>query len=217
MNIFEILGPVMVGPSSSHTAGAVRIGLISRKLLGGQPVSASIVLHGSFADTGIGHGTDKALIAGLLGMEPDDMRIPDSFRIADEQGLSYHFISKQIRGAHPNTALLTLTDSQGQSVVVQASSLGGGRILVNRLNGMDVQFSGDKTTLVVQNLDEPGMLADITCLLSSEKINIATLQLYRSRRGGYALTIAETDSPIPDQCLEGLRKLRGILQVTYLE
>lgn len=217
MNIFEILGPVMVGPSSSHTAGAVRIGLISRKLLGGQPVSASIVLHGSFADTGIGHGTDKALIAGLLGMEPDDMRIPDSFRIADEQGLSYHFISKQIRGAHPNTALLTLTDSQGQSVVVQASSLGGGRILVNRLNGMDVQFSGDKTTLVVQNLDEPGMLADITCLLSSEKINIATLQLYRSRRGGYALTIAETDSPIPDQCLEGLRELRGILQVTYLE
>lgn len=217
MNIFEILGPVMVGPSSSHTAGAVRIGLISRKLLGGQPVSASIVLHGSFADTGIGHGTDKALIAGLLGMEPDDMRIPDSFRIADEQGLSYHFISKQIRGAHPNTALLTLTDSQGQSVVVQASSLGGGRILVNRLNGMDVQFSGDKTTLVVQNLDEPGMLADITCLLSNEKINIATLQLYRSQRGGYALTIAETDSPIPDQCLEGLRKLRGILQVTYLE
>lgn len=122
MNIFEILGPTMVGPSSSHTAGAVRIGLVARKILGGAPVNADIGLHGSFAATGVGHGTDRALLAGLLGMEPDDMRIPDSMQLSRRLGLSYRFFAVNLRDAHPNTALITVRDAEGDEVNVQASA-----------------------------------------------------------------------------------------------
>ena len=127
MNIFDILGPVMVGPSSSHTAGAARIGYITRKLLGSQPKKARIGLSGSFAATGRGHGTDRALVAGLLGMKPDDMRIPDSFSVAKQEGLEFEIYNTQIKEAHPNTALLDVEGVDGKTIVVQASSLGGGR------------------------------------------------------------------------------------------
>lgn len=216
MNIFEILGPTMVGPSSSHTAGAVRIGLVTRKILGGIPVSAEIGLHGSFAATGIGHGTDRALLAGLLGMEPDDMRIPDSMGLAREFGLSYHFSAVSLRDAHPNTALLTVKNAEGGTVKVQASSLGGGRIMVNKLNDITVNFTGEKPTLIVQNIDEPGHLAEIAYALYYKEINIATLQLYRNQKGGYAFTIAETDNEIPQESIETLKELDGILKVTYI-
>ena len=164
MNIFDILGPVMVGPSSSHTAGAVRIGLIARRLLGGQPATAKITLSGSFAATGTGHGTDRALVAGLLGMKPDDIRIPDSFALAVEQGLAFTFDKTELKEAHPNTAILQLSTAGGRELEVQASSLGGGRIMVNKLDGINVTFNGDSPTLIVHNLDQPGHVAEVTSM-----------------------------------------------------
>ena len=138
MNIFDILGPVMVGPSSSHTAGAARIGLMTRKLLGAEPVEADIRMYGSFAATGKGHGTDKAIIAGLLGMEPDDMRIPDSFSIAEKEGLQFTFGTADLKGAHPNSVVLYVKGKNGRERKVQACSLGGGRIMINELDGIEL-------------------------------------------------------------------------------
>ena len=216
MNIFDILGPVMVGPSSSHTAGAVRIGLIARRLLGGQPATARITLSGSFAATGTGHGTDRALVAGLLGMKPDDIRIPDSFALAVEQGLAFTFDKTELKEAHPNTAILQLSTAGGRELEVQASSLGGGRIMVNKLDGINVNFNGDSPTLIVHNLDQPGHVADVTSMLSHKSVNIATMQLYRNHRGGYAVMVIETDQDIPAEALRWLSRLEGVIKVTYL-
>ena len=166
-DIFDILGPVMVGPSSSHTAGAVRIGRMGRTLLGGMPERARIGLFGSFAETGRGHGTDMALVAGLLGMRPDDMNIPRSFELAREAGLAWEFCElDSLRGAHPNTALLTLRAPSGRELEMQAASTGGGRIRVDRLQGVEVNFTGDFNTLVIRNRDTAGRLADVTGALS---------------------------------------------------
>ena len=216
MNIFDILGPVMVGPSSSHTAGAVRIGLIARRLLGGQPATAKITLSGSFAATGTGHGTDRALVAGLLGMKPDDIRIPDSFAPAVEQGLAFTFDKIELKEAHPNTAILQLSTAGGRELEVQASSLGGGRIMVNKLDGINVNFNGDSPTLIVHNLDQPGHVAEVTSMLSHKSVNIATMQLYRNHRGGYAVMVIETDQDIPAEALRWLSRLEGVIKVTYL-
>lgn len=216
MNIFDILGPVMVGPSSSHTAGAVRIGLIARRLLGGQPASARITLSGSFAATGAGHGTDRALVAGLLGMKPDDIRIPDSFALAKAQGLSFTFDKTELKDAHPNTAILQLTTANGRELEVQASSLGGGRIMVNKLDGINVNFNGESPTLIVHNMDQPGHVAEVTSMLSHKSVNIATMQLYRNYRGGYAVMVIETDQDIPTEAIEWLAHLEGVIKVTYL-
>ena len=216
MNIFDILGPVMVGPSSSHTAGAVRIGLIARRLLGGQPATAKITLSGSFAATGTGHGTDRALVAGLLGMKPDDIRIPDSFALAVEQGLAFTFDKIELKEAHPNTAILQLSTAGGRELEVQASSLGGGRIMVNKLDGINVNFNGDSPTLIVHNLDQPGHVAEVTSMLSHKSVNIATMQLYRNHRGGYAVMVIETDQDIPAEALRWLSRLEGVIKVTYL-
>ena len=155
-NIFDILGPVMVGPSSSHTAGAARIGLISRQLFGRQPEKARVYLHGSFAATGKGHGTDKALIGGLLGMKPDDMRIPYSFDVAKEEGMDFTIESKDIKEAHPNTAQVFMEAEGVPPMWVQAYSIGGGRIRVCKLDGIDVNFSGESNTLIIRNVDEQG-------------------------------------------------------------
>ena len=216
MNIFDILGPVMVGPSSSHTAGAVRIGLIARRLLGGQPATAKITLSGSFAATGTGHGTDRALVAGLLGMKPDDIRIPDSFALAVEQGLAFTFDKTELKEAHPNTAILQLSTAGGRELEVQASSLGRGRIMVNKLDGINVNFNGDSPTLIVHNLDQPGHVAEVTSMLSHKSVNIATMQLYRNHRGGYAVMVIETDQDIPAEALRWLSRLEGVIKVTYL-
>lgn len=216
MNLFDILGPVMVGPSSSHTAGAVRIGYIASRLLQDKLIKAEIYLHGSFATTGAGHGTDKALIAGLLGMKPDDIRIPDSFQIAKEQGLSFSFGNKTIKDAHPNTALLLLTGESGRSLEVQAASIGGGRIMIQKLDGIEVNFSSEKPTLIVHNLDQPGHVAEVTSMLSHKSVNIATMQLYRDKRGGYAVMVLETDQGIPKEAIAWLAHLEGILKVTYI-
>ena len=216
MNLFDILGPVMVGPSSSHTAGAVRIGYISEKLLQDHVMKAEILLHGSFATTGIGHGTDKALIAGLLGMHPDDIRIPESFELAAADGLSFSFEEANLSGAHPNTVLLEVEGDGGRELSVQASSLGGGRIMVNRLDGIDVNCTCEMPTLIVHNMDQPGHVAEVTSMLSHKSVNIANMSLYRDKRGGRAVMVVETDQPIPEEALRWLEHLEGILKVTYI-
>lgn len=216
MNLFDILGPVMVGPSSSHTAGAVRIGYISRKLLQEKPVNAEILLHGSFATTGLGHGTDKALIAGLLGMKPDNIQIPKSFELAEEGGLKFSFSMVTLKDVHPNTAVLKLTGESGKVLEVQAASIGGGRIMIQKLNGLEVNFSGEKNTLIIQNIDGPGRVAKVASTLFEKSVNIATMQLYRAKRGGYSIMVLETDEEVWEKSVRQLEELEGVIGVIYI-
>ena len=216
MTIFDVMGPVMVGPSSSHTAGAVRIGLVARRLLAAQPVRADILLHGSFAATGAGHGTDRAIVAGLLGMAPDDPGIPESFRLAGERGMAVTIRTGELRDAHPNTALVTVTNAMERTVTVSASSLGGGRIRINSIDGMEAAFSGEYPTLIIRNQDRPGILFEITRVLSEHRANIATVQLYRDRKGGLAVTVIECDSPLEPALRQELAGLDGVVRCTYL-
>ena len=218
MNLFDILGPVMVGPSSSHTAGAVRIGRMARRLLGeGTPRMARIILSGSFALTGQGHGTDRALVAGLLGMRTYDERIPMSFDIAQEKGMAYVFSRMNLSGEHPNTAKIELTGKSGKTLSVIASSLGGGRIQVVEMNGLRVSFSGDLPTLIVQNRDQPGHVRDVSDILAKDSVNIATLHLYRDYPGGNAVMIIETDKSVHSESLDALRAIRGVTGVTFVQ
>ena len=168
LDIFDMLGPVMVGPSSSHTAGAVRIGRMARSLLGQEPVRAELFLHGSFASTGEGHGTHQALIAGLLGLSPDDDRVPGSFALAEERGLSFTFSTRDLRDVHPNSVLIRLEGDQGGQLEVGASSPGGGRILVFQVDGLDTSFTGALPTLVVHNSDQPGCVSQVTGALAQQ-------------------------------------------------
>ena len=217
MNIFDIMGPVMVGPSSSHTAGAVRMGRVARRLLGSLPARAEILLHGSFAATGSGHGTDRAIVAGLLDMTPDDPRIPHSFRLAREAGMEVSIRGVELRDAHPNTAVLNLADAQGRTLSVSASSLGGGRIRVNAIDGMEASFSGAFPTLIIRNEDRPGIVAEVSRVLSRGSANIAAMQLYRDRRGGLAVMVIEGDQPLPAGLREELAGLDGVVRRTYLD
>ena len=216
-SIFDILGPVMVGPSSSHTAGAVRIGLMGTRVLGQTPKKAIIYFHGSFAATGKGHGTDKAIIAGLLGMKADDMRIPDSFELAKEAGMEFSITEKEIRDAHPNTVQMILEAEGADPLKIEAFSIGGGRIRVKKLDGVDVNFSGESNTLVVRNVDQPGHIAQVASILSQGQINIATMQVFRNKRGGDAVMIVETDQMIPDSAITWLESLEGIKKVTFIK
>ena len=217
INIFDMMGPVMVGPSSSHTAGAARIGNMGRTLLGEEVARADIGLYGSFAETGYGHGTDRALLAGLLGMKLDDLRIPNAYEEANRAGMAYSFRTVELRDAHPNTALLELTGKSGKKLTLQASSIGGGAIVVNKIDGIDVNFTGDFNTLIVRNQDESGSVAAITSILSQVHINVANMSVNRHRRGGDALMGIETDQHIKPRQVEFLSELPGILSVTYYD
>lgn len=216
MNIFEILGPVMVGPSSSHTAGAVRIGYVCRKLMGEKIVTADIELYGSFLLTGKGHGTPQAIVAGLLGMTPDDARIPDSFEIAKAQGLKFTIGEAKLKEAHPNSVLLKLTGESGKKLEIIGESLGGSIINIAQIDGLPANISGDYPTLIASNMDVPGMVAKVSEVLFEAKINIAQMHLYRASRGKNSVLIAECDQEIEDKTLNDIRDLDGIMKVSYL-
>ncbi|MCI7813987.1 MAG: L-serine ammonia-lyase, iron-sulfur-dependent subunit beta [Robinsoniella sp.] len=216
MNLFDIIGPIMVGPSSSHTAGAVRIGLIARRLMGEPIHSVTLCLHGSFLATGKGHGTDRALVAGLLGMNPDDIRIPQSFDLAQQSGLDFHFSSVNLKDVHPNTVVLKMAGKSGRNLEIVASSIGGGRIQICQIDGLKVNFSGEMPTLIVHNIDQPGYVTEVTSVLGSKHINIATMQLYRDIRGGHAIMVIECDDEIPPIVIQWLEQMSGVLKVTYL-
>ena len=217
LDIFDILGPIMVGPSSSHTAGAVRIGKMARALLGSPPKTAEIGLHGSFAETGPGHGTDRALVAGLLGMKPDELQIPLSFDLAKQAGLAFSFRNVELKEAHPNTALLTVSDGAGQTLELQAASTGGGRIRVDKLNGIDVNFTGAFNTIIIRSTDVPGKLAEVTRELEQGGVNIANMNLCRAKRGGSVLMVIETDQQVPPVVRTLIEELQDVIHVTYYE
>ncbi len=217
MNVLDIIGPVMIGPSSSHTAGACRIGYITRKLLAQEPVSAEIDLAGSFAKTYRGHGTDRAIVAGLLGMRPDDRRLPDSLTIAQEQGFSYTFRTVSLPRCHPNTAIIRLKGSDGNSVEVEAASIGGGNVLVTRLNGMESAFAGQNDTLIIPHRDTPGVIATVSQILSFSGTNIGNFKLSRPAKGRLAMMTIEVDSLVPQETIRALRALPNVENVVYLQ
>lgn len=215
MNLYDIIGPVMVGPSSSHTAGAVKIGYVSRKLMAQPIVKAQILLYGSFLATGKGHGTQIAIVAGLLDMKTDDCRIPDSFRLAGEAGMEISFGEAELKDAHPNSAQLILTGADGRQLEIVGESIGGSRINIASIDGLSANFSGDYPTLIVHNLDQPGHVAEVTSMLSHKSVNIATMQLYRAGRGGHAVMVIECDQEVPKESIQWLAHLEGIEKVTY--
>ena len=216
MDIFDLIGPIMVGPSSSHTAGAARIGLIARKLLGEEPRKAELYLHGSFAATYKGHGTDKALIAGILGMSADDERIPDSLSIARQRNLEYSIRCIELRKAHPNSVLLKLTGCSGAMLQITAASVGGGRIEIRKIGDMELCFSADCPTLIVQNEDQPGSVADVSRILAELSINIGTFQVNRSSRGGEAIMIIECDEVLDPAIAQRISTIPGILKAVCI-
>ena len=217
MDIFDLIGPIMVGPSSSHTAGAVRIGLACRRILGEEVAEADITLSGSFAATGRGHGTDRAIIAGLLGMKPDDVRVPQSYEAARERGLLFSFAFGELPLSHPNTARLLLRGVHGAEADIEAASIGGGRIEIRRLGDMTLRFSAEHPTIIIRNEDKPGTVAEVSQILSEEKINIATFHVNRNSRGGEAVMVIECDTPVNDALLGRIRALPGILRAVYVE
>lgn len=217
MNVFDMIGPVMIGPSSSHTAGAARIGGIARALLGAEPVRADILLHGSFAKTYKGHGTDKAIIAGILGMQPDDTRLRFAPELAAEQGLEICLTTGVIEGAHPNTARITLWDANQRSLCIEGASIGGGSVRILQVNGMSVEITGQYSTFIVLHRDEMGTIAAVTELMAQQKLNICSFHLSRLERGGTACMTIEVDGHTDKDLNEKIEKLPHILNSTLLK
>ncbi len=214
MGIFDIIGPVMVGPSSSHTAGAVRIGAFARMLLGEQPRTAVIGLHGSFAATGEGHGTPLALLAGLLGLAPDDERIPQAAALARDWGLAVRFEDIDLGDVHPNSVRLQL--AADATLDLRASSVGGGRIMVWQVEDFSVDLDGQYPTLLLTYPDRPGAVAIVSAILANAGLNIATIKAHRTSRGGQALMTVELDLEPPAGVLESLRCLPQVEQVRFI-
>jgi len=217
VSLLDIIGPVMVGPSSSHTAGACRLGLIARALVGGTPERAKVELHGSFARTGTGHGTDRAIAGGLLGYHPDDERLRESLTAAEKAGLEITFENTKIRGeSHPNTTRITVT-RDGRTATMVGSSLGAGRILVTSIDGFPVDVSGAYTTLVVVAKDLPGIVAKVATILAEENVNLATLRVSRQRKGGEAIHVYELDSPPAGAATDRIAALSAVQTVRVVE
>lgn len=211
MDIFDIIGPVMIGPSSSHTAGAVRIGYLSRVLLAEPAIEARVLLHGSFGYTYRGHGTDIAIAGGILGMKPDNERIRESLAIAREQGLDITFEQTDISDAHPNTAIINLTGICGKKLSMQGSSIGGGNIVITRLNGKDVEITGKNPVIIAEYKDIPGRIAAITTVTAMNGLNISQLHISRDYRGGTAIVSLQIDG---GSVSEDVRK--SILAIEYI-
>jgi L-serine dehydratase len=209
VSLLDIIGPVMVGPSSSHTAGACRLGLLARCLVGGTPEHARVELHGSFARTGEGHGTDRAIVGGLMGFRPDDERIRDALDIAAREGLDYRFEKTSLgddNEVHPNTVRVTVGRGDRTSVMV-GSSLGAGRVLVTEIDGYPVEVTGNYNTIVLVAEDVPGSVARIAAILAEDGINIATLRLTRKARGGDAFMVIEVDEQPDEKVRADIRTL----------
>ena len=213
MNVFDIIGPVMIGPSSSHTAGAVRLGRVANKLTDNRPLKkVEITLSGSFAQTYKGHGTDRALLAGIMGYHSYSVEIRDALEIAAERGIEYTFLKEDIKGAHPNTARIRFVLENGEEGTVLGASVGGGNILVSQVNGMNVEFTGESDTLLVMHRDKPGVIAAVTQLMHFEyaDLNIASFHLSREARGGEAIMTIEIDGHPPEGLIGAIRKIDNV-------
>lgn len=216
MNAFDIIGPIMIGPSSSHTAGACRIGNYARAVLNEEPMEATIQFSGSFKSTYKGHGTDKALIGGLMGFKTDDVRIRDSIEIAKKEGRKYEIIAEDIDMAHPNTALIKMKKKDGSVVSVQGASVGGGNIMITKINSADVAIRGIFDAIIVGHNDVPGMIYKITKVLYDDKININGLSLHRTEKSGHAIVVIEVDDKVNDRILDELKSIDNVLEAIIL-
>lgn len=208
--VFDIIGPIMIGPSSSHTAGAVRLGLIARKILGEEPLRAEIALHGSFAQTYRGHGTDKALIAGILDFAADDERIRNALEIAGQRGLDYAFQKANLGDVHPNTAAIILEGPSGKKIKMIGASVGGGNIMVTNINGYEVELTGKYPTLITTHCDQPGVITNVTSVLARYGINVAFMRVSRKKRGAEALMLLEVDDVLTEDVIEKTREVYGV-------
>ena len=215
IGLFDIMGPITIGPSSSHTAGAVRIGLVCRMLLGDDVKHARITFYGSFADTYHGHGTDKAVIGGLLGFRTDNEKIRESLRLAEFRGLSYEIFTQEDPRLHPNTVVIEAS-SKDKKVRLQGASVGGGAFRVNEINGMAVQVTFAEDTLILFHRDSPGVLASIAHILSSNGYNIGNLRLSRTRREGDVITVVETDVPVDEATVDQLRSVESVSEAVVI-
>ena len=217
MNVFDIVGPVMIGPSSSHTAGASRAGLVSRRLLGQVPVRARITLFGSFALTYAGHGADRAIVGGILGFELDDVRLRDSFRYAREMGLDFHFEISDEEADHPNTVVIELDGAEGAHTSVTVQSVGAGVVHVVNIDGADVLFSAEYDTTVVFNSDKPGTVARVSAAFAEHRINIAFMRVFRKQEGKDAIMVIESDQKICDEVILRLQHIPDVHKVITVE
>ena len=215
IGLFDILGPITIGPSSSHTAGAVRIGLVCRMLLQDDVKHARITFYGSFADTYHGHGTDKAVVGGLLGFRTDNEKIRESLRLAEFRGLSFEIFTAEDPRLHPNTVAIEAR-SKDKTVRVQGASVGGGAIRITEINGMAVQITFNEDTLILFHRDEHGVLASIAHILSSNGYNIGNLRLSRTRREGDVITVVETDVPVDGSTAGQLRSVESVSEAVVI-
>lgn len=216
IGLFDVLGPVMIGPSSSHTAGAVKLGNIARQISCADFQQVDFYLHGSLAKTYQGHGTDKALLGGVLGIKPDDEQIRGSFAIADKMNIQYFFHAADLGNVHPNTVKIVTEDPRGKTFELIGSSIGGGKVLVISLNGMHVEFNGQYPTIITSHLDHPGVVAHVSATLAQHGINIAFLRVFRQLRGSEACMVIENDQPVALPILDELRELPDIKRVTLV-
>ncbi|QSF98546.1 L-serine ammonia-lyase, iron-sulfur-dependent, subunit beta [Bacillus paralicheniformis] len=214
-SVFDIIGPVMIGPSSSHTAGAARIGRVARSVFGREPKQIVVSLYGSFAETYKGHGTDVAIIGGLLDFDTFDERIKDSIRLAEEKGIAIEFREEEAVPMHPNTARILISDDEG-SLELAGISIGGGKIEIIELNGFELRLSGNHPAILVVHNDRYGTIAGVANVLAKFAINIGHMEVARKDVGQEALMTIEVDQPIDPAVFEELRALPNIIEVTQI-
>ena len=216
VSLFDVIGPVMIGPSSSHTAGAARLGNKARRICGQDLQQVEFYLHGSFARTGKGHGTDKALLGGVLGFKASDERIKDSFALAEQQRIAFSFKEMDLGDRHPNSVKIVL-HSANSSCSIIGSSIGGGKIMISEIDGMAMEFGGEYPTIITKHHDEPGVVARVSAILSRGGINIAFLKVFRQFRAGEASMVIETDQHVEQKILAQLEALKGIDRVIFVD
>ena len=214
-SVFDIIGPVMIGPSSSHTAGAARIGRVARDLFGRQPKSVKIYVYGSFAETYRGHGTDVALVGGLLDFDTDDERIISSFAYAAECGMGFEFIPDTANKEHPNTARLVMQDEHGE-MSVEGISIGGGKIEISEVNGFKLRLNGGMPAILVVHDDRTGCIANVANCLAMHSVNIGHMEVSRIERGQTALMVIEVDQNIEDRIIEQISYIPHITKVSRI-
>ncbi len=218
ISVFDVIGPNMIGPSSSHTAGAAVIAFLAQKMIAPPLKRVDFTLYGSFAKTYRGHGTDRALLGGIMGFGTDDLRIRDSFRIAGERELAYSFTPDETAtDLHPNTVDVRMENAAGQVMTVRGESLGGGKVRISEINGVSVEFTGQYSTAIVVQQDKPGVVAHITKVLSDRDVNIAFMRLFREEKGHTAYTIVESDGHLPKGISEPLRNNPNVYDVMIIE
>lgn len=217
VSIFDVIGPVMVGPSSSHTAGAAKIGSVARRVCKDKIVEVDFYLHGSFAQTYKGHGTAKALLGGILGMSPCDERIKYSYKIAEKEGMKFAFHQVDLGDVHPNTVKIVMKDDEDRKHELIGSSIGGGKILITNIDGMEMEFTAEYPTIINKHLDKPGTVAKVSSILARYDINIAFLKVFRQSRGSLASMVIETDNKVTPEILEEIQAIPTIKQIMFID